>query len=435
MVLVMVMMLLLVSGVSANEPRFRIEHGNVVHLNMTISQEEDDDPDDSLYYIESPLTITVSNESGPVYGATVSIIGPNTDITNTTDVNGNMTYAFNLSEITRGGQQIVVRASHAGYQYDEEKIYVDYLGILSVSRTDTYSYIDIDRVGLSAEVDYVDMYMTPTIIDLKNNDLPVEGANVTLVVSSVSPVSTTVTWEETGDGGAGSGTSATIPQYRFTDADGKVRFVIKVDRSDTTDKSSITLVTNVEKQSYAPVRTESNSDVESNEACFIATATYGTPENKNLNTLRAFRDELLIPNPVGKTLVKTYYLTSPPIAYALSQSDGLRAATRVSLITPSVYFAKILLNPVALIGIVIGLALSLIMLKNQRKSILKGIGHGTLTIFAFMCAVFTFGYLGYTTPIYAVIGAYLLPIMIPAALCVAVLGGSKEVRTLIKTSN
>ena len=108
---------------------------------------------------------------------------------------------------------------------------------------------------------------------------------------------------------------------------------------------------------------------------------------------------------------------------------------RCSLITPSIYFAKIFLDPVASISIVICLAIALYLLKNQRKSILKGVGFGTITIFAFVGAVFTFGYLGYSTPIFAIIGAWLLPLMIPVAISVTVFEGLRGVMDIRKTSN
>jgi hypothetical protein len=76
--------------------------------------------------------------------------------------------------------------------------------------------------------------------------------------------------------------------------------------------------------------------VEEPSSCYIATATYGTPLDENINVLRDFRDAVLMTNPVGETFISTYYATSPPVADALRENEGLRTVTRLTLITPLV---------------------------------------------------------------------------------------------------
>ena len=155
----------------------------------------------------------------------------------------------------------------------------------------------------------------------------------------------------------------------------------------------------------------------------IATAVYGSSMNENLNILREFRDTIMLTNPPGTFIVEAYRITSPPIAAALAQSDGLRAATLVLLITPMVYLSAICLNTLAFITLIILIALTLFILRRSAKVIyiLKGIGCGALTIAAFTVAVFTLGAIGYELPICAAITAYLLPVIIPASLCVCAL--------------
>ena len=80
--------------------------------------------------------------------------------------------------------------------------------------------------------------------------------------------------------------------------------------------------------------------VEAPSPCFIATAAYGTPLHEDIDILRDFRDERLMTNPLGRTLVKTYYETSPPIADALREHEGLRTAVREGLIKPLVYVSR-----------------------------------------------------------------------------------------------
>jgi outer membrane protein assembly factor BamB len=80
--------------------------------------------------------------------------------------------------------------------------------------------------------------------------------------------------------------------------------------------------------------------VEAPSPCFIATAAYGTSLHEDIDVLREFRDERLMTNPLGRTFVKTYYETSPPIADALREHEGLRNAVRETLIKPLVYISR-----------------------------------------------------------------------------------------------
>jgi parallel beta-helix repeat protein len=70
--------------------------------------------------------------------------------------------------------------------------------------------------------------------------------------------------------------------------------------------------------------------------CFIATAAYGTDTAKEIDVLREFRDEVLLPNSLGSKLVSFYYRTSPPIANLISQHEALRTAVRVGFVDPVV---------------------------------------------------------------------------------------------------
>ena len=70
--------------------------------------------------------------------------------------------------------------------------------------------------------------------------------------------------------------------------------------------------------------------------CFIATAAYGTDTAEQLDILREFRDEVLLPNSLGARLVSLYYRTSPPLANFISQQEILRTAVRVGFIDPIV---------------------------------------------------------------------------------------------------
>jgi hypothetical protein len=75
--------------------------------------------------------------------------------------------------------------------------------------------------------------------------------------------------------------------------------------------------------------------------CFIATAAYGTPMAREIDTLRRFRDRHLMTNALGRVFVAGYYSMSPPIASLISGSRFLRSRAR-SLIGPMVAWAAAL---------------------------------------------------------------------------------------------
>jgi hypothetical protein len=65
--------------------------------------------------------------------------------------------------------------------------------------------------------------------------------------------------------------------------------------------------------------------------CCVATAAYGTPMAEELEILREFRDEYLLTNPVGKSLVEFYYKVSPPMAQFITEHPSLKPVARVGL--------------------------------------------------------------------------------------------------------
>lgn len=65
--------------------------------------------------------------------------------------------------------------------------------------------------------------------------------------------------------------------------------------------------------------------------CFVATAAYGDYGHPQVRTLRAFRDQVLMPNPLGRQIVAAYYALSPPLASTIAKADLLRAVSRVAL--------------------------------------------------------------------------------------------------------
>ena len=81
-------------------------------------------------------------------------------------------------------------------------------------------------------------------------------------------------------------------------------------------------------------------DEPKDQACFIATAAYGTPISEEIDVLRQFRDEVLLNNPAGRTFVATYYKLSPPLAAFISRHQSLRAVVRECLVNPAVAISR-----------------------------------------------------------------------------------------------
>ena len=76
------------------------------------------------------------------------------------------------------------------------------------------------------------------------------------------------------------------------------------------------------------------------DGCFIATAAYGTSTAAEIDTLRAFRDEVLLENSLGSQLVTLYYEVSPPVADFISEHEGLRTLVRELLVDPVTWLVE-----------------------------------------------------------------------------------------------
>jgi len=70
--------------------------------------------------------------------------------------------------------------------------------------------------------------------------------------------------------------------------------------------------------------------------CFIGAVISGTPVERHMKTLRDFRDNYLLTNGPGRTIVKFYYHISPSLAELFRQNEFARLAGRTILI-PVIY--------------------------------------------------------------------------------------------------
>lgn len=77
--------------------------------------------------------------------------------------------------------------------------------------------------------------------------------------------------------------------------------------------------------------------------CFIATAAYGSYLDSHVQTLRDFRDQYLLTNPVSSVLVSAYYKTSPPIADFIDDHPALKPIVRIGLL-PAVALTTVVVS-------------------------------------------------------------------------------------------
>jgi hypothetical protein len=146
--------------------------------------------------------------------------------------------------------------------------------------------------------------------------------------------------------------------YRFASWSGDVDTIADVDAATTT----ITM-----DSSYS-VRADFQKV---SSPCCTATAAYGTPMARELGILRQFRDEYLLINPVGKTLVDLYYGVSPPIAEFITEHPGLKPIVRAGL-APAVAMSAVAVNTTpaekaAMVGLLVLLSVALAIWATGRR--------------------------------------------------------------------
>jgi hypothetical protein len=71
--------------------------------------------------------------------------------------------------------------------------------------------------------------------------------------------------------------------------------------------------------------------------CFIATAACGVASAPEVVLLAAFRDDVLIGNPLGRAFVRTYYAVSPTFATLIARSTALRHVTMWLMVRPAAW--------------------------------------------------------------------------------------------------
>ncbi len=113
-----------------------------------------------------------------------------------------------------------------------------------------------------------------------------------------------------------------------------------------------------------------NAKTQNDLRCFIATAAYGSPFEKQVVWLRLVRDRYLLTNAAGAWLVKAYYRLSPPLARFISRHAWARGATRIGLL-PLIGLSWVLVQApmalrIALIAAFLALPVLCILLFRRR---------------------------------------------------------------------
>ena len=67
------------------------------------------------------------------------------------------------------------------------------------------------------------------------------------------------------------------------------------------------------------------------DACFIATAAFGSAMANDVERLRSFRDQLLGKTVLGELAIESYYTFGPALARLIGESELLRATAREAL--------------------------------------------------------------------------------------------------------
>lgn len=172
-----------------------------------------------------------------------------------------------------------------------------------------------------------------------------------------------------------------VVQYHSTDVEGwqdsppvsglhklmLIRIQLKMDVAGTPLEFATTFIPR--NVFYAPEQFDSNGLYKgfgSSPNCFIATATYGSPNNPVVLLLRQFRDTYLATWAGGRKIIQWYYEYSPTLAETIRRNDLLLAISRILLLPLAGFACVALFFPYGLLCI----PLLCILGKNLAKNCL-----------------------------------------------------------------
>jgi tetratricopeptide (TPR) repeat protein len=97
---------------------------------------------------------------------------------------------------------------------------------------------------------------------------------------------------------------------------------------------------------FQPEKVDTGGGSSSSGGCYIATATVGHKHHPILSTLRRFRDEHLLTNPMGQAFVSAYYAVGPSFARVIERSELLRNLSMHLVVKPLYRLASRLVSDV-----------------------------------------------------------------------------------------
>jgi len=101
------------------------------------------------------------------------------------------------------------------------------------------------------------------------------------------------------------------------------------------------------------------------EACFIATAAYGSYLAPEVKVLREFRDNVLLQSALGIHVVNFYYDVSPPLANYIAQNEVLRNITRWFL-SPLIYTVAYPIISIMFLLLFVGVTLRYFQIQKRK---------------------------------------------------------------------
>lgn len=85
---------------------------------------------------------------------------------------------------------------------------------------------------------------------------------------------------------------------------------------------------------------ETKSGEKKQSGCFIATAVYSNENSPEVETLRRFRDHILVRSYTGRGFITFYYLVSPSISRVIKASGLAKKVVRVVVLRPALWLSQ-----------------------------------------------------------------------------------------------
>ncbi len=133
-----------------------------------------------------------------------------------------------------------------------------------------------------------------------------------------------------------------------------------------------------------PTPSPSTSSSGGGGGCFIATAAFGSPAEPAVIIFRAFRDEILMRNSLGKNIIAYYQRLSPPVADYIHRYDSARFLVRACLLPLAAFcWLSLAIGPFNMLI----LGLFLILLIGQKKALINAVRYFIYHSFSVNAAV------------------------------------------------